>query len=94
MEQLQITTLAPESIPYVHTVVAIAKVALKKLQPYNQTMVDVYTILGNHPESLKALRLLDSSREIVELILLSGSFKVKHYYSVQWHYNTLYLNHL
>lgn len=73
VNSIDLNTLAPELVPYIHTALAIANVTLRKLSPLNQTVVDVADFTRGYPETTKAMQLLDISLDVVELMITGGN---------------------
>ena len=73
VSSIDINVLAPEMVPYIHTALAIANVTLRKLQPFNQTNVDIMKLFQGYPETTKAMRALNMSLDVVELLMTAGN---------------------
>jgi len=73
LQSIDVNTLAPELIPYIHTAMAIANVTIRKLQPFNQSIVDILDFSKGYPETSKAMEVFNISTDVVHLLLLSGS---------------------
>ena len=73
---IDLNMLIPEMVPYIHTAMAIANVTLRKLHMFNQTTVDIMELFKGFPETTKAMRALNMSLDVVEL-LMTGSNSVR-----------------
>ena len=60
-------------MPYIHTGLAIANVTLRKLEHFNKTRVEILELFSGYPEATKAMRALNMSLDIVELLLTAGN---------------------
>ena len=92
MEGFGVDLLVPQIRPYIHTMNAIGQILLTKLQPLNQSEIELADFTSNLPETTKALQLLDYSADVSEIIMLSST-NVKVHNATSPPHSFLYVHH-